>query len=135
MPGSPLRERPAGRSDESLEPPEVDRFRCHREAVTRPVRLDERSADGPAQAVDIHLKRLGGGTRRRLSPQLVDQPLPRQRLTGCEQQRGEQRPLLRSPERDRPAVENRLERAQNAEFDAHKDPLDAFRAEFKAPDC
>ena len=71
-----------------------------------------------AQAGDLHLHRLGGVRRWTLAPELVDQPVRAERLVGVQQQQRQQRPLLAPAERDRAALVEDLERAENAEVHA-----------------
>jgi hypothetical protein len=51
------------------------------------------------QLRDVHVQGLPGGLRRRLAPELVDQPVAGDDGAGVEQQHREQGPLLRRPER------------------------------------
>jgi hypothetical protein len=68
-----------------------------------------------AQARDLDVHHLGGGRRRRLAEQLVDQPLHREHLVGVEQQQREQRALPDSAERDRAPLVEHFERSEDVE--------------------
>ena len=71
-----------------------------------------------AQAGDLHLHRLGGVGGWTLPPELVDQTVRAERLVGVQQEQRQERPLLAAAERDRVALLEDLERAENAEVHA-----------------
>ena len=73
-------------------------------------------AERLAQLRNVHLQGVRSRLRRRLAPQVVDQPLHREDLAREQEQRCEQRPLLRAPERDGAAVEARLQRSEDQEL-------------------
>ena len=73
-------------------------------------------AERLAQLRDVHLQGVRGRPRRRLAPQLVDQPLHRDDLVPAQEQCREQRPLLRAPESEGAAAEAHLERAEDQEL-------------------
>jgi hypothetical protein len=54
------------------------------------------------------------GERRVLAPQLVDEPVGRERLAGVHEQQREQRPLPVPAERHGASVRDHLERAEDA---------------------
>jgi hypothetical protein len=49
--------------------------------------------------VHVDLQRIDGGPRRLVTPERIDDPVPRDDLAGFEQQRREQRTLLRRADR------------------------------------
>jgi hypothetical protein len=69
-----------------------------------------------AQAGDLHLHGLGGVGGWTLTPELVDQPLRAERLVDVQQKQGQQRPLLAPSKRDRAALVEDLQRAEDAEI-------------------
>ena len=88
------------------------RRRGRRERVPVSPRLERVVAERLAQSRHVDLHALGRGTRRLLTPELVDDPLRRDGLAAMEQQQGEHRPLLRRPEVDPLALPPRLERSR-----------------------
>jgi hypothetical protein len=66
--------------------------------------------------VHVHLQRLQGRRRRRVSPQPVDELLGRHDPSAIDEQQSEQPTLLRRAERRRPIVQQRLDRPQDAEL-------------------
>jgi hypothetical protein len=73
-----------------------------------------------AQPRHVSLQGLGCRRGTTLTPQLVDQPIGRQRLVGMQQQQREQRALLAPAERHHTALIEDLERAEDAEV--HSSP-------------
>ena len=73
-------------------------------------------AEQLAQLRDVHLDGRGRGLRGCAAPDLVDQAIASDGLVGVEQEQGEQRPLLRTPELQHAAVLLDLERSEDAEF-------------------
>ena len=55
-------------------------------------------------------------SRRRLAPELVDQPVARDHLSGVQQQHGQQRPLLGAAEAQRDVAPQNLQGPQNPEL-------------------
>ena len=80
-----------------------------------------------AELRDVDLKRLHGGLRDALAPQVVDQLRHRHRAVRVQEQVGEERALLARGNRDAPAVVGHLERAEKAEFHA-AEPSPPLRA-------
>ena len=68
-----------------------------------------------AQLGDVDLHDLRGRRRRLVAPELVDQAVSRNDLVRAQQQDGEQRPLLRSSERQDTSTVSDLERAEKPE--------------------
>jgi hypothetical protein len=130
-----VRKRTSRRRHEPREPLQVDLLGCDRQAVAGPVSLDERGAERLAEAVHVDLQRRHGRARRLLAPELVDESLSRNNFTGRKEQRRQQGALFRRAQCHRLPVDQRFDRAEDAEFHAHIDALDAFRAHFKALDC
>src|SRR5207248_8375613 len=71
------------------------------------------AAKRSAQPRDVSVERLLDARRRPLAPERVDQPVARDDLVRVQHEHGEQRALLRAAERDEPAVDPHLERAEN----------------------
>jgi hypothetical protein len=68
----------------------------------------------------VDLQRGGGRIGRRSVPQLVDQPVARDRTVGVEEEQREQRPLLRTTKRDPAIVLDRLQRTEDPELDRRR---------------
>ena len=92
-----------------LEPAQVELVRFAAEDVARRARLDRTVAERLAQLRDVDLERRRRRRRRRVGPELVDQPLDRDDPAGLEREDGQERPLLATTDRDRPAVAPHLE--------------------------
>jgi hypothetical protein len=74
-------------------------------------------AEGAAQLGDVDLERLGGGRRRALAPQLVDQPVGRDDLVAVVQEQDrEQRAALGARHRDLLAARPHAQRPEDAEL-------------------
>ena len=110
---------------EPLEAVRIELLGIEPQLVAAPARHDHplRSVAGPGgerltQAGDMHLHGLGGVGGWTLAPELIDQPVRAERLVEVQQQQRQQRPLLAAPERDRAALDEDLERTENAEVHA-----------------
>jgi hypothetical protein len=66
--------------DEPLEPLEVELARLQADQVAAAARLDPAGAEDLAQPVDVDLQGLHGGGRRLLSPERIDEFVPRNRV-------------------------------------------------------
>ena len=77
---------------------------------------DAVGAEDLPQAGDVVLHRVDGGLRRLEAPELVDQAVDRNNLVRVGEQEGEQRPLPAASKRDRHAVVENLERAEDPEL-------------------
>jgi hypothetical protein len=64
----------------------------------------------------------GGGFRRLLTPELVDQAVARDDLVRPHEQDGEQRTLMRAADPEPAPVSEHLERAEDAELEELFDP-------------
>ena len=112
-------ERPPPILDQILEAPQVELPGRNVQDVTRRPR-DQRRPTGAvraerlAQARHVDLQRVARRRGRIVSPQLLDQPIPRHDPIGAQQQDREQRALLRSPQREPPAVRVDRQRAKDA---------------------
>jgi hypothetical protein len=114
----------AGLVDQPLEPVSVDGVRLDREPVAAPGRLEQGAGPGLAhaglehspqprhQAMDDRPGRRG----RTLAPQLVDEPVGRNRLAGMQHQQGEQGPSAPPGERYSPSPVQDLRRSQDSEL-------------------
>ena len=65
----------------------------------------------------MNVDHLDRRARHVLAPQIVDEAVDSNRPVGVEQQTGQQRPLLRRPERNRRPVSLDLERPEQARVD------------------
>ena len=90
------------------------RVRAYQVRIT--VGDDDLAGQRSTQPGDPNLDRLPGGRRRRLAPQLVDQPIDRDGLARAEQEEREQSPLLRTLNANRPALVPDLERSEDPEI-------------------
>jgi hypothetical protein len=77
--------------------------------------LDPLGAHGPSQVPNVRLERVPGGRRRLLPPDGIDEPLRRNDAIRLQQEVGEDGPLLRSAERQGPAVIPRLQWTEQEE--------------------
>ena len=115
---SPAARARRARLDERLEAREVEVAGLERDRVPRRVR-DDRVA-GPERAPQpghVDLERLGGGRRRLVAPQHVDEARRRDRLLAMgEQQRREQRALLGGLELDRAVRPVDAQRSEDREL-------------------
>jgi hypothetical protein len=102
-----------------LEPHQVESLRRRRQDVAAGPRLQHvvRLEQLP-QPGDVLLERSRGVLRRRLAPQLLDQPVARDDRARVEQQQREQASLLRAAETYLPLVLPDLERAEETEIEA-----------------
>ena len=118
--GLPGAERALARLDERLERVQVELARLDAEQVAVSARDQvgvRRAAvlERSAQLQDVVLDDLRGRRRRPLAPELVDDPIGRDRLIAMEEEKGEQGALLAAPERNLPFALANLERPENAE--------------------
>lgn len=104
--------------DEPVEPAEVELRRVEPQPVAGSVPLDAIRPQGSAQPVHVDLERRHRGRRRFVGPEHVDEPVARDDRVRVQEQGGQQRALLRRSEGERAVVSDRLDRSQNAEFDA-----------------
>lgn len=115
-------ERPLARFDELLEPIQIEPARLDAEQVAASVgdEVCVRPAivEYAAELQDVVLNDLRGRRRRLLAPELVDDPVGRERLVAMEEEQGEQGALLAAPKRDLPFTLANGERAENAEVHA-----------------
>jgi hypothetical protein len=109
-----------GRLDESIEPGKVELRRIELEPVARSVPLDAIGPEHTPQPVHVDLERRDRGARRICSPEGVNEPVARNDRIRVQQQEGQQRPLLRRPERQGAVVPDRFDRSQDPEFDARR---------------
>ena len=70
--------------------------------------------------MDAVLKRSRRHPRRALAPERVEQAIDRNDLAGVERKEGEQRPLLGSRQRHGAVVDDRLDRAEDADLDLRR---------------
>ena len=115
----PRRRRRRGRArllDERFEALQVQLPRLDVKHVTRCPGHDDVGAERAAEMRDVHLQRLAGGLRRSVAPQLVDEPLGRDHLVAVQEEKRQQRPLLRRLDGNRAACADDLQRAKYPEF-------------------
>ena len=105
-----------GLGEEALEPPEVDLLRLGMNHIAGRARLDRvcLGPEGLPQLGHVQLDRLRCRRRWRLPPQLLDQPVYRHDLVRVDQEHGEHGSGLGGAERDLTALEQHLERAEDA---------------------
>ncbi|HEY7692075.1 MAG TPA: cupin domain-containing protein [Gaiellaceae bacterium] len=120
-----------GLRDQRLEPLEVELAGLEHDPVAGAAGLDPLRPEGLPQAVDVDLERLDGRGRRRLAPERVDEGVARHRLACPEQQRRQQRALLRPPEVERLAFRAGLDRSQDPEFHGFLSPRTTRQANAK----
>src|SRR5207248_1899771 len=99
-----IAERPSSLVPERLETDRVDLRRRDREPVAPSLRDDQSGTERLAQLRYVYLHSLDRGRRGSLSPQLVDQPVNRDRIAGVKHEHSKQRSLLRGTEHKRLAV-------------------------------
>jgi hypothetical protein len=85
------------------------------------VRLDPLGAERAAQAVHVDLQRSRRGRGRVLAPDLVHEPVTGDDPVPAQEERREQRPLLRRSHGERLAVSENGHRAEDAELRARHD--------------
>ena len=101
------------RAHEALEAIDIELARLDSQEVPAWAALESIAAKRAAQPRDVSVERLLDARRRPLAPERVDQPVARDDLVRVQHEHGEQRALLRAAERDEPAVDPHLERAEN----------------------
>jgi hypothetical protein len=101
---------------------QVELARVEDDPIARAACLDPVGAERLAEPGDVDLERLDRRGRRLLAPQCVDEGVPRDCLARTQQQRRQQRALLRAPQVDRAAVRAGLDRPQDPEFHAFSLP-------------
>jgi len=97
-------------------------------------REDPLSAEPSAQARDVDLNRLGGVLRRPGLPQLVDQPIDRERLVRVHEQQREQGTLLAPPDDHRPAVLTHFQQPEDTELHDRPDANSRRKTRQEQPD-
>ncbi len=102
--------------DEGLEPFVVELARLDVQQVARTAGLDPPVPERAPQAVHVDLERRDRGVGRPGGPDRVDEPLAGDDVVPVQQQRDEQRALLRGAERDRATLDDDLDRSENAEL-------------------
>jgi hypothetical protein len=107
--------------DEPLEASGIDVAGAEAQLVAAPARddLGAVAARGErlAQLGHVNLNQLRRGCRRLLAPKTLDQALARDRRARIEREHRQQRPRLDAAERDRPPIDDRLQRSKN--LDVH----------------
>jgi hypothetical protein len=111
------RQRLSGVGHELAEACEVDLLGAGAEQVGARAGLDPIRPQRPPQPGDVHLHRVPRGDGRRLGPERVHEALDRDGLVRPQQELREQGPLLGRAERDRFALDERLEGTEEAEVD------------------
>ena len=100
--------------DQALEANGVDAFHVELQLITAPVGddLGAVAVEQPPELGDVELHHLRRGRRRVLAPEPIHQQLDRDGRVGAEREHRQQRALLRRAERDRPAMDCRLDRPE-----------------------
>src|SRR6266851_2484053 len=94
---------------------EVELARLETEPVAGRAALDPIAAEQRPQPRDIRVERALRAFRCPRAPQAVDQSIAGDDLVPAQQQRRQQRPLLRPAKRQRPAIDPDLDRAEDQE--------------------
>ena len=102
--------------EQRLEAIDVDVLASHGKPVARRLCDEHVPADQLAERRDGVLQRSGRGRRRPLPPEVGNEPVGRDDLTGTQRQGGEQRTLLPARQRDDPVAVPDLERPKEADF-------------------
>src|SRR5574340_858703 len=110
------RPRPNALLQQLLEAIQIELAGLDMKHVARGPTLDPVLAEQPAQPRDVVVERVRRASRRRLTPQSVDQPIAREGAIRIEQKHRENRPLLRAAEHELPAVGSRRDRAEDGEL-------------------
>ena len=100
----------------------IERAWLDMQQVAVPARFESAVSQDLAQLGDVDLDALRRFRRRLLAPELVDQAVDRDDLVRVHQQRGQERALLRRPERDRAARLEGLDRPEDAELHVPAEP-------------
>ena len=103
---------------EPLEPVQVERARIDTEQIPGIACLDGALAECLAKLRDIALQDVGGGVRRVVAPDRVDQPVRGHHLSRVEEQDGEHR-ALPGAQACRATVDHRLDRPEHPELRLH----------------
>ncbi len=101
---------------ETSELEEVDGFRVDDEPVPRRRRLERAFGQELSQLRDVDLDRVAGRVGRVLPPEPIDEAIARDDVICLQEQGGEQRAPLLSPERDRCSVAAHREGTEEAEL-------------------
>ena len=99
--------------------------------VADAARLDPLGAERAAEPVHVDLQRLLRGRRRILAPHRIDEPVARHDFARLQEERREQRALLRSPEWERASVDEDRDRPEHPELD--RPPIRQRQADLKRP--
>ena len=120
--------------DELLEAPRVDVGRIDVEHVAARLREQPRLAvlrlEQLPEPRDVHLERVRGRLGRRASPELVDEPVRRERLIRVQQEDREQLAALACVQADGAVVAHDLERAEHSKL--HRPSVSAVPRKPKA---
>ncbi len=106
-----------GLVDEPPHPGYVQLLRLEAHEIARRPRLDHVRPERLPQLGDEVLQRRRGGRGRCPVPERIEEPVERDDAPGLEQERRQQRALLRAAESDRLAVCTSFERAEDGEVD------------------
>ena len=117
--------------NEPLEAVEIELVRLELERVPGGTRVQARLGKHPAELRDVGLHHLPRRVGDGVAPQVVDDPLARDRPVRVQEQHGEQRPLLARRDRQRGGAVDDFERAQEAEF--HRSRVEATPSRAGSP--
>ena len=121
------RHRPARPLDQRLEAVQVELVGRQLEHVAgrprhQPAAVRCRRPEQLPQPRDVDLDDLGGGGRRRLAPEAVDQPVGRDDLVAVQEQERQQGALLGAAQGERPPIGARLQRSKDQELHCRPRP-------------
>ena len=111
-------ERRVAGAAQAIEAAGVDRLHIDFDEVAGRARDEHRDRQRLAQLRHVDLHHLRGRVRHLLAPQVLDQPVDRDRAVGRDQEAGEQRPLLEPAEDDGCVAVEDLHRAEQPELHA-----------------
>src|SRR5207244_10767611 len=115
--GRPARGQPFARlAGELLESVEVELALLDPQLVPRRPRDEPLRSERLPQLRDVHLQRLRRARRRRLAPELLDEPVGRDDVVPVQEQEREQRTRLRRAPPEPPAADDDVERPEKAKL-------------------
>jgi hypothetical protein len=107
-------------ADEELETIEVELAVLDADRITGCLRQHSIRADRLAELRHVHLERLRSSLRRRVTPEVVDQPPGGDDAVSIQQQNGEERARFPGRKRERTSLDEHVNRAEDTKFDQAK---------------
>ena len=108
--------------DQPLESFDVERARLDDDQVTRSSRDDGVATQRFPELRNVDLQRSRSRVGRRAVPERVDQAVARDNAVRLQEEKGEQRALLRAAKAEQPAALDDLQRTEDPELDARLRP-------------